>query len=262
MSIERKEDLIEQYEAAAFALMMSEYAEQEGLRLLQEFEEAKAKSEVPVISEELDKKCRTMIHKAYKKERIKERTKCFLSIAGRTAAVWFVVIGLCATLIVSVEALRTPVINYIIEQHDQFTTINLDKEPSEPTTQSTTEYSPSPYGETPLDGLLPDGYNIAQLRVHDNGTFVAQYKDSFGNIISLSSTLSDGHINIDTENANARVAAIGGFSVYIIENDSKLTFFWFDAEQDLYFHLWATNASHAELWKIAESYILNNKGGL
>ena len=86
MSTEKKEDLIEQYEDAAFALMMSNYAEQEGNRLLQEFEEAKARGEVPAVPEELDKKCRKLIHKAYQTERVKARIKKAFYFSGKTAA--------------------------------------------------------------------------------------------------------------------------------------------------------------------------------
>lgn len=260
MNMNKKEDLIEQYEDAALALMMSEYAEQEGNRLLQEFEEAKARGDVPAVPAELDEKCRNLIHKAYKKERTRKRLTHLLCFAGKTAAAWFVVIGLCATLIVSVEALRTPVFNFIIEQHDKFTTINLGKDPSEPTTQPTTDHPANPSRETPLDGLLPDGYTVVQFRVRGNGTYVAQYMNSVGNLIILSSTLGDGILNIDTDNANTRAITIAGFNGYLVEEGTELTLFWFDAEHDFSYQLRTTNTSISELWRIAEGYIVNNKG--
>ncbi len=261
MNIERKEDLIEQYEDAAFALMMSNYAEQEGNRLLQKFEEAKARGEVPAVPVELDAKCRKLIHNAYEKERNQERIKKFLRMAGRTAAIWFVAIGICATLVLSVEALRTPVINFIIEQHEKFTTIHLGEEPSsDPSNQPTTGNSENVQGETPLDGLLPDGYDAVQYDVRDNGTFVALYKNVNGDYIMLCSTNGTSKINLDTEAANTRVIQICGHDGYFIEEGSKLTIFWFDENQNYTYQLRTTNCDFTTIWFIAENYIMTHEG--
>lgn len=261
MNMNKKEDLIEQYEDAALALMMSEYAEQEGNRLLQEFEEAKARGDVPAVPAELDEKCRNLIHKAYKKERTRKRLTHLLCFAGKTAAAWFVVIGLCTTLIVSVDALRIPVSNFILEQHEKYTSFTLSPDPYDSAPPSKTAYPLIPSIRTPLDGLLPDGYSVRRFQIHDGGLFVSQYKDSFGNIIALASSPSGGRLNVDTENGTVHPVTIAGFNGYFIDKGSKLTILWHDSERDLVYTLWATKLSRSELWTIAENFIAESKGG-
>lgn len=261
MNTKNKQDLIEQYEDASFALMMSNYAEQEGNRLLQEFDEAKARGEVPPVPAELDAKCRKLIHKAYEKERNKERMRKFLHFVGKTAAIWFVAIGISATLVLSVEALRTPVINFIVEQHEKFTTIHLGKDPSStPSTQPTTNSSTNTQGGTPLDGMLPDGYNALQYNIRDNGTFVAYYENEIGDSIMLCSTIGTAKINLDTEAANTQVIEISGHNGYFIEEGKELTIFWFDENLNYTYQLRTTNCNFSTIWMITESYILAYEG--
>lgn len=254
MSTEKKEDLIEQYEDAAFALMMSNYAEQEGNRLLQEFEEAKARGDVPAIPEELDKKCRQLIHKAYQKARTKERIKQSLRVIGKSAAALFVTIGLCTTLIVSVEALRTPVVNFIIEQHDKFTTINFGKDPTSQAPPPTTDDSSTTFGETPLDGLLPDGYCISHFRILEDGTFAALYYNYDGDDIFLSTTLGNGTINIDTEQAMTTPIVVGNHLGYLFAEGNKLSVIWYDDEIDTSYQLSSSNLRYADFWRILDQY--------
>ena len=261
MNIEKKEDLIEQYEDAAFALMMSDYAEQEGNRLLQEFEEAKARGEVPHVPEELDKKCRNLIHKAYQKERTKARIKKAVCFVGKTAAAWFVVIGLCTTLIVSVEALRTPVVNFIIEQHEKFTTINFGKDPVSPSTQPTTDPQTILPSETPLDGFLPSGYALTHYSLRSNGTFIAVYENVDGASITISSNIGDGAINLDTENAKSSTVEIGKHVGYFVEKGTELIIVWYEDSCNMSYKIRTTAMMFAEFWDIAEHFACANKGG-
>lgn len=262
MNMNKKEDLIEQYEDAAFALMMSEYAEQEGNRLLQEFEEAKARGEVPPVPADLDQKCRELIRKAYEKERGKERIKKFVCFAGKTAAIWFVAIGICSTLVLSVEALRTPVINFIVEQHEKFTTIHIGKDPSlTPSTQPKTDSSTKTQSGTPLDGMLPDGYNALQYNVRDDGSFVAFYENINCDYIMLSSTIGNGRMNLDTEDATISTIVILGHPGYLVEKGQELTISWYQENNNTSYQLRSTHILFADLWMIAEKYIMTANGG-
>lgn len=260
MNIEKKEDLIEQYEDAAFALMMSNYAEQEGNRLLQEFEEAKARGEVPAVPEELDKKCRQLIHKAYQKERVKARTKKALCFAGKTAAAWFVVIGLCTTLIVSVEALRTPVVNFIIEQHDKFTTITFGKDSTSPSSQPTTDSHANFFVETPFDGIVPLEYSLSQYNTRDDGTFIAIYKNENGESVIISSTIGNGAINLDTEDSTANPIDIGHHVGYFVQKGTELSIVWYEEAHNISYKIRTTAMMFSEFWDMAEQFAYSNKG--
>ena len=68
MSDQRKQQLVEQYEDLALSMLMEDYAQAEGERLLREFEEAERNGELPEMPEELDRKCRNLIETSFAKQ--------------------------------------------------------------------------------------------------------------------------------------------------------------------------------------------------
>lgn len=75
MSENKKLELLDQYDDVTFALLMDEYAEEEGARLRKEFEEAQAAGEVFDTSDALDEKCLQMIHRDFAKKRGKDNVR-------------------------------------------------------------------------------------------------------------------------------------------------------------------------------------------
>lgn len=68
MSDQRKQQLVEQYEDLALSMLMEDYAQAEGERLLREFEEAERNGGLPEMPEELDRKCRNLIETSFAKQ--------------------------------------------------------------------------------------------------------------------------------------------------------------------------------------------------
>lgn len=262
MNSKSREELVEQYEDVAFALLMSEYAEQEGNRLLREFEEAKAKGEVLEIPAALDTKCRMMIRQAYEKQRRKERMNRILRTMGRTAAMLFVTLGVCTTLVFSVEALRTPVINFLIEQHERFTSIDFDQEVTgDPVQDVDSTHIGEGGDESPLDGLVPEEFELSRYTVRDDGSILILYKNLMGGSIRFTTTVSQGNLNLDTEDANCESVEVSGYSGIFIEKDGELRVSWFDGEKNLAYQLRAVGLSVADFWSLAEQVANFSVGG-
>ena len=251
MGSDRKEELTEQYEDALFALMLDQYAEEEGNRLLKEFEDAKARNDLPEVPADLDAKCRALIKKAYKNSRRKEVFHRSICSIGRIAAVLFITLGLCTTLVFSVDALRIPVMNYIIARYEQFTSIGADSTPS--TTEATDFTCNNTTEESPLAGILPDTFNVINNKLLHDGTMNCCYESADGCIVFFDISNYNGLLNIDTENTATETIRIMEHDGLFIDKGNELTILWFDPSVDKTYQLRAIGIQSDLFWTIANS---------
>ena len=256
MADKRTDELRDQYEDALMALLMDEYAELNGAQLLKEYEEADRSGTIPDMPEALDKKCRNLIQRSYAKQRFRIRFNSIAKASKRVASIMLAVLGLCSILIVSVEAIRTPVVNFFIEQHEKFTTIDFDRNNnntgvSDPL-ETTEESQPVDRSESPLVGMVPDSYNLVQFSDKGKRGFTCFYKDAAGNVISFMATPTEGMLNVDTENAVVKDIELLGHSGILIEKDGyKIV--WFDANVSICYQLRSTGLELGEIWILAET---------
>ncbi len=120
MSENKKLELLDQYDDVTFALLMDGYAEEEGARLRREFEEAQAAGEVSETSDALDEKCLQMIHRDFAKKRGKRNVRKFVKMTCKVAVAVMVFLGVVTTTVMSVDAFRIPVLNYIVELQSKY----------------------------------------------------------------------------------------------------------------------------------------------
>ena len=73
-------------EDAILTRLMAEYAEQEGARLWQEFEQAQARGEAPQMPERTDRRCRRRIEGEFARQKAEALGKPLLKFAERAAA--------------------------------------------------------------------------------------------------------------------------------------------------------------------------------
>lgn len=255
MKNNQKEALIREYEDAALALILNDYAEQEGNRLLAEFEAAKARGDVPAVPEELDQKCRDLIRRTYKQNERQARTRKMLSTAGKVAAAWCITLGICATLVLSAEALRIPVMNYILDQYEDFMIVLTSSEPATTEDHLTPNTYPLLTGDTPLAGILTAEYQVVHYNSHDDGTFVVSYESANGSRIILNSYQEQGTLRVDSEDATIIEIQICGHHGQLIEQSDKVTILWVDEDVGFIYHLSVTNCDIGFVWQIAKQYI-------
>lgn len=242
MKDERRQRLLDQYEDAALQLLMDEYAEAEGERLLKEFEEAERRGEVEDIPEELDQKCRQIIHRSFAAKRRKDKVTSIGKMLGKVAVIVFLLTGFSTTVVLSVEAFRVPVLNYLIKNNIRFTSLLFsDKEE---------EVEENPYDEVAIDDFIPSEYRLIKKNVEQKGISSFVYENTDSKIISLQITPSDGMLNYDTENANTVPMKINGHEAIYIEKEGN-RIIWFDAERSLIFDLYSNGLNKSEFWEIA-----------
>lgn len=203
MSENKKLELLDQYDDVTFALLMDEYAEEEGARLRKEFEEAQAAGEVSDTSDALDEKCLQMIHRDFAKKRGKDNVRKIIRMTSKVAVAVMVFLGVAATTIMSVDALRIPVFNFIIEQFEDYSAFNNSDNYDVPTVSD------------PLSLLLPDDYTQIYQYISSDGFISSTYGTSDGCIVDFSTYPNESSGIIDSENKESSQISILGISVQL-----------------------------------------------
>ena len=120
-------------------------------------------------------------------------------------------IGVCTTVI-TVEAIRTPFINWLISWQKDSSTIHF-KEESDMTDITF--------------GYLPEGYE-ASLVSADSKTTYYSIENDVGNVIFLmiNSLDSDSGLNVDTENAEVSEFSLNGKKAISVKKEDRNTLIW------------------------------------
>lgn len=255
MDDKRTDNLLDQYEDALMALLMNEYAELNGARLLEEYEEAERSGAISEVPEALDRKCRDMIHRAYAKQRSRMRFKSFVKASKRVAVIALAVLGLCTVLVISVEAFRTPIVNFFIEQHEKYSTIDFGKDGNTTTSDATGQATGSQSvdrSEDPLAGMVPDGYILTQFSNKGKRGFTCYYEDGAGDVISFIATPAEGLLTVDTEDATVTDIELLDHKGKLIEKGG-CKILWFDANVSICYQIRTTGLEPGETWVLAET---------
>ena len=239
MSENKKLELLDQYDDVTFALLMDEYAEEEGARLRKEFEEAQAAGKVSDTPDALDEKCLQMIHRDFAKKRGKENVRKIIRMTSKVAVAAMVFLGVLTTTIMSVDAFRNPVLNYLLEFQSKYTSIQF----SEDVVPSSSELGV-------LELHMPDGYDQIAYENIGGGFFHCIYQDEEGHIVKYSSKPANGEFRFDTEGTKAEEQNIHIYEGYIVYKEG-IQITWFDADSDLVHSLYATNLDETFLLNIA-----------
>lgn len=208
MSENKKLELLDQYDDVTFALLMDEYAEEEGARLRKEFEEAQAAGEVSETSDTLDEKCLQMIHRDFAKKRGKENVRKIIRMTSKVAVAVMVFLGVVTTTIFSVDAFRIPALNFILEHFGEYSSLTF-----------TDTAQPQKHGAVELfHKLLPDDYIEVSSTITENVTMIV-YQNSVGKMAQLYITPAGGDVRIDTEDARYSEIDISEYKAILLEED-------------------------------------------
>lgn len=245
MSENKKLELLDQYDDVTFALLMDEYAEEEGARLRKEFEEAQAAGEVSDTSDALDEKCLQMIHRDFAKKRGKENVRKIIRMTSKVAVAVMVFLGVLTTTVMSVDALRIPFINYLVEHYEIFSSINIsgESESSESTTVT---------GD-PIYLLLPDAYSTIYFTENDN-MINSGYQNDQGSTIYFDMLPATSEYRFDTENSEYEYIVIHGHEVMVISKDGFQAV-WVDSSETTIFSLFSSDMTKDEYTKLISEII-------
>lgn len=241
-----RQELLDQYDDAAFALLMDEYAEEEGALLLKEFNEAMASGNVPEIPKNLDRKCRQVIQQNFAKQRNKDNAKKILRLTGKAAVYAFVLLFLSLTTILSVEALRVPFLNYFIQDQDRSSVITFTDQTVPPLNHDNGD---------PLEGLLPDNYVQADFENND-GMIYSVYTDENGNFAMFNMSTAYGKYFYDSEDTTYTNTHLLNFEA-IYRNAEDLQMIWIDEERQIVYSFSATEMTESNFLEICNSLALH-----
>lgn len=241
MSENKKLELLDQYDDVTFALLMDEYAEEEGARLRKEFEEAQAAGEVSDTSDALDEKCLQMIHRDFAKKRGKENVRKIIRMTSKVAVAVMVFLGLVTTTVMSVDALRIPVLSYLVEHFSEYAQIDFSAQPTDESVDTFRD---------PVPDLLPEGYHEVYYEVND-GLISSMYENDSAEYIVFDMSLAIGEYCFDTENAVCENIILHEYEAILIKKD-RLQAIWFDEETQIIYNFTASGLAEEEFIDICE----------
>lgn len=247
MMDQRRQQLIEQYEDAALSLLMDEYANEEGERLLKEFEEAKKNGDLLEMPAELDAKCRKLIDQTFAKMERKERLKRIGKSVAKVAVLTLILLGTLSTMVMSVEAFRVPVLNFLLSPNGKYQSVLFDGE-----IDKDSSYSSGVVFN--LESNIPLGYEIVQRDFLPDNSAMICYMNAQGDILSLGIMPASGEINIDAEDTQYIELEIEGHNTLFLDKDGYYLLWW-DVEQEIMYTLFANAIDEAMFMKIAYSII-------
>lgn len=242
MSDQRKQQLVEQYEDLALSMLMEDYAQAEGERLLREFEEAERNGGLPEMPEELDRKCRNLIETSFAKQARGQRLKKIVRMASKAAVYAAVFLGLSTITILSVDALRMPVLNFLMDQSGRYSTVIYQ---NDPVTQI-------PEGDPVLarfESNLPEGYQVIEKNTRNSHNAI-YCENTNQDLLCLLKAQSNGGLNIDAEIKEYIDLDFSGYEAVFWEKD-RYCLMWLKDDSQTVYTLVSTGLDESDFWEFA-----------
>lgn len=227
----RREKLLEEYEDSLFALMMDEFAEENGKYLLKENERLKQDPNAR-IPPEANKRCLRTITKAFSRKRYKEARAIFSKAFKNVSVFVLVLITIYGTAYAAFSEVRVHTLNFLIAVSDVSTRLTLVSVGDSPQSIG--------YGEKDLHGYsipnLPDEFVLESEELSRKSSWVQYVNKNDNNIrINFSVTIGNGTVlNIDSEDAtDIQKIEIHGFEGLLIEKEERIDIIWGDTAHDM-----------------------------
>ena len=254
MADNKTENLREQYEDSLFALLMEEYAEKNGEKLLEEFNHSES-AEMPA---DLDNVCRKMIRQHFSRQKNTIRISKTLRFIAKSVATIVVTFGLASTLFFSVDAIRVPVLNFLLENRIGYLLITKNPESSSITVNPQDNSLQDP---TSYICLIPQGYELHKYTLKPNGTIFVYYTNEAGDVVSLQTVSDEGVFMNDTEDAVTEPITISGYEGTLIQKEG-FDLVWHVPEAGLIYKLYASNLTRDEVLQIALAIAYQDDGSM
>lgn len=243
MRDEQTEQLIQQYEEVALGLLMEEYTKAEGERLLQEFETASAKGEIEPMPEDLKTRYHRLIDQAYQKKRRRKLFSCIAKTVGKVAVVALALLGIATTAILSVDAWRVPVLNFVLDKSGDYAEVSVGYSDSSLKEQYEAILE-TVCSNVPLDYTLMEKPNAEGL------SLVINMRNSEGKLIRVCVRRGSSQITMDTEDAQIEEVNWNGTSAYLIKKNG-IKVVWYDAAKGLIISAYAEDLPLDALYSLA-----------
>lgn len=226
--------LEQQFSDASILLLMDEYAEADGALLLDKFEKNQQ-----IIPPELDSSCLKKVSQVNRKSEKGTLFRRTVYRASKAAAVFALLLILSVNLILSVEAIRVPILNLYFETQRYFSSLTFS---------SDTDMPSSPDNDTvDLPIMKPKGYTLFvkdhnhddYSRIYEDSTLFLGYQDQEGHYYTFQTLPAKGSLSIDTEDAQCTEFLLNGMQAIQIrkESDNLLRTIWVDPQRQRLFDI-------------------------
>lgn len=245
MNDERKKQLLEQRDEIDMMLLTEACMASEGAAILAKYEEAEKQGEVSDVPDELDAKCRQIIQTAYVKQEQKRVLAHVTTYIRKIAVYILLLLGAASTLILSVDALRVPVLNFILNRSERASSLVFDN----------TQFDKNAELEKFKDRVvpfIPKDYPLLHEHIEENGTVLLTFQNDAGNSIFIKTFPAKGTANIDTETADTTEIELNGYRAFLVEKDGYCVY-WVNEEIGKIFSIYADNLSLDRFWEIVYS---------
>lgn len=233
------QEIYDQFADAATELMMRQYAKAAGKTVMKS-------APMQKTSGELDEKRHKLIKKHLRNQQIKTVSKMVLRYSKVAAMFVLMLFGVVAILFTTVEAVRVPIINFFIEQKEGYLEISGAEGEKKPSEERETT------AKNPLDGLLPEGYELASYEEYPTGGFTAIYRNTENGYILLSERLNAGSMKVDNENASTEHLTILSYEAVLIGKE-EYQLVWLNSDNEQIYRLKVNALSREEIIKLAEN---------
>lgn len=226
-----------QFSDAGLALLMDWSAESDGELLWEEY-----RADECSMPPELDKRCRRQIQKALKKQRNQQIISRLLKSAGKAAASIAIVLFLTVSLVTSVEALRVPVLNFLLKHSPRATTILFQHS----ATQSQTQLEEM---LCILKSNTPENYVLIMEQIYRDeyatppvitSVFLA-FQDADEHVLTIHVAPTEGAWSIDTEGAVLTTMTLEDQKAILIEKAPEIRVLWINDAQGLLYDVFASS---------------------
>lgn len=241
-----REKLYEDYENSLFRLIMHSASEKEGKLLLEEKAALQDDPSNQPSAEAIENFERKLAAHS-KKSNTQKRARIFHSFVNKAAIFFLLLIVTFSTVIVSVQALRVQVMNFLIDSRPGYTSFQIQDK----TSGSSGEKLTVNWTNTYLPAYIPSGYEVDSLTYTEPLKEITYRNQKNKNLlIDFSENDSSNNIEIDTENASVKTIFVNGHKGTLIVKDSQMTVTW---KMDHHIFVVCTGESMEETLKIAQS---------
>lgn len=172
----------------------------------------------------------------------------FIKRLPRVAVIAIAVLACSATLIMSVDALRIPVLRFVNTHFPNYSLLSV--------TEQTPKYYPHTDPEEAIkDAPVPEGFILERTTIED--TYIcAHYNDIASNYINIQIIHGSVVTKYDSENYECSSIWINGQEASFLAKGDSLQVIWIDEENDTYYMIDAQNLSINALFRIVDYWII------
>lgn len=244
------EKLQETYEDSLFALLMDEFAQSEGERLMEENARL-ALDETAAVPQDIERRCLRLIERETSKQARSRSAAGFLHFLARMALAALIAVMLFGTAFALSPAIRAGTLNLLMQIDERAASWQFVTE-SEDTSET-----PDSLPDITI-GWLPEGYVLSDISTQDQLSKVFRCTNSLGDEIVIS-VLPDksSTYSIDIENSDFYTdVSIHGNPGLLIHKNNVIRISWADQTIGCIFFVMSSNSDEAALLHIAENIVI------